>query len=81
MVAAYDKSPRFGGKQVATILLTHDPYVQTTDLMLESDYEAEGFRYLEEHGLLRDGIAPRVYFLAWKAAKMPLWVVRFEVCP
>ena len=78
LAAAYDRQPRYRGKQIETIILTCDPYLETTDLMPDSDYEAEGFAYLEEQGMLFRGIEPRAYWEQWKAAKMPMWVVRFE---
>ncbi len=44
---AYDKTPRAGGKKVATIRLTCEPYKERLGDMLESDV-------LEEGGLWRD---------------------------
>lgn len=79
LVAAYDKNPRNGGKQVATIRLLCDPYLEPVNQMPGSDYEAEGFQYFEEQSLLFQGFFPRVYWRAWKASKIPVWVIRFEV--
>ena len=43
LIQAFDKSPRFGGKKIATIRLIRSPYNEPIDLMPDSDYEAEGF--------------------------------------
>jgi len=78
-VLAYDKNPRMGGKQIGIILLTQDPYQESTEYMPDSDYEAEGLAYLEEQGLLIRGMSPLTFWKAWKAAKETLWVIRFEL--
>jgi len=78
LVAAYDKNPRNGGKQVATIRLTCNPYRESTDIMPRSDYEAEGLAYLQEQGLRIQGLSPYEFWEAWKAAKEVLWVIRFQ---
>jgi hypothetical protein len=80
LVAAYDKNPRNGGKQIATIRLTHDPYLERTDQMPGSDYEDEGLKYFEEQGLLFRGMTPQTFWRNWKAAKTLVWVIRFERC-
>ena len=74
---AWDRTPRIGGHQVAIIRLVFAPYPGHTGMMPKSDYEAEGFAYLEEQGLLCDGMHPRIFWQAWKAADLPLYVVRF----
>jgi hypothetical protein len=79
LIAAYDKSPRAGGKQVATIRLIDDAYRGRTDYMPPNDYEAEGFAYMEEQGQMVDGMPPRIFWRAWKAAQIPVWVIRFEI--
>lgn len=81
MVAAYDRQPRFGGKMVATIRLTCDPYLESTASAPRSDYEAEGFAYLEAEGIKVDGLSPRALWRVWhrpSTARM-MWVVRFEL--
>jgi hypothetical protein len=42
LVKAYDKSPRFGGKHVATIRLTKDPYKQSLVWLTKEDLVKEG---------------------------------------
>jgi len=42
MVQAYDKNPRAGGKIVAFIRLTKDPYQQHLSDMTVENFEAEG---------------------------------------
>jgi len=79
LVAAYDKSPRSGGHQVATIRLTCEPYPECTADIPPYDYENEGFQYMEEVGLLVQGIHPRIFWRSWKSAKLVLWVVRFRI--
>jgi hypothetical protein len=79
MVAAYDRQARHGGKQVATIRLLRAPYKESTADAPASDYEAEGFTYLEGIGALVDGLTPRALWRAWHVYPEYLWVVRFEL--
>lgn len=49
-VQAWSKSPRAGGRKIGMIQLvsvTKEP----THLIPDSDWEAEGFAYMEEHGI------------------------------
>jgi len=78
-VAAYDRQPRYGGQQVAVIELTQDPYRESTREAPESDWEAEGFAYLESVGSKVDGMDPAVLWRAWHVYPQVLWVVRFEL--
>lgn len=84
IVAAYDKSPRFGGKKIAEIELTHAPYKMPLSQMPDDDYEAEGFAYLHETGTaappssgFRDFSMSS--FETWRASGGDVWVVRFQV--
>lgn len=79
IVAAFDRQPRFGGRAVATLRLTVDPYLQSTVDAPESDYAAEGFDYLTEIGAKVDGLSPRVLWRAWHLNPQDMWVVRFEI--
>jgi hypothetical protein len=80
---ACDKHPRFGGKKFAVLRLTCKPYKESESLMPDSDYEAEGFAYLDEHPELR----PRWWmrdsmkevFEELRRFGATVWVVRFEV--
>ncbi len=80
LVQAYDKQARFGGKRVGIIRLTAAPYLESTTKAPESDWEAEGFAYLESIGALVDGLEPRKLWQSWRELEpAELWVVRFEV--
>ena len=81
LVAAYDRQTRHGGHQVATIRLTADPIKDSTALAPDEDYEAEGFAYMEEHGLKVDGLPPKTLWRAWQLYPQFLWVIRFELVP
>lgn len=48
LVTAYDKSPRFGGKPIAIIRLTHAPTKGSPDEVLDDVYEQEGFAWYDE---------------------------------
>jgi hypothetical protein len=78
-IAAYDRNPRHGGRQVATIRLTRDPYRESTAKAPEADYEGEGFAYLEAIGVKVDKLAPPVLWKAWHVFPQEMWVVRFEL--
>ncbi len=81
LVQAWDKSPRTGkGQRVGWIRLTKDPYLEITQDMPDSDYEAEGFEYLYRNrarGSPPMGTSPADFY-EWKAAGELYWVVRFE---
>jgi uncharacterized protein YqfB (UPF0267 family) len=90
IVQAYNKSQRSGGRRVALIRLTADPSLEPLAEMPDSDYEAEGFRWLFEqdealaariNGRLRDDfISQRCSpegFEAWRRSEDFMWVVRF----
>jgi len=83
LVAAYDRSPRYKGKQVATLRLTDRPARERYCDVTDDDWEAEGFAWLEENGHTmphgRRRVKPSVLFRAWRYDKQPAWVVRFEV--
>ena len=52
IIAAYDRSPRFKGSQIATLRLTHDAtYGRLIDVLgggFDAAYEAEGFAWGDE---------------------------------
>lgn len=79
LVAAYDRSPRFKGRQVATIKLTQNPYKESTADMPEDDWIAEGFAYMTYNGKQLKGLTPRQVWETWRADPLELWVVRFEL--
>jgi len=79
LVAAYDRQPRYRGKQVATIRLTRSPYRESTADAPAEDYLAEGFKYLTEIGAKVDGHQPETLWRAWHLYPRDLFVVRFEL--
>jgi len=79
LLAAYDRQARYGGKQVAVIRLTADPVLESTAAAPESDYQAEGFEWLQDRGIKVDKLDPRALWTAWRVFPRDLWVVRFEL--
>ena len=78
LVAAYDKSPRYGGKQIVILCLTEKPYKEPYCQVPDSDWEAEGFAYLESIGARVAGMTPRELWNIWKQSPVEGWVIRFE---
>lgn len=76
---AYDRSPRFNGKQVALIRVLKAPYHQNTAEMTEHDFDDEGFAWMTEQGILMRGTTPRQFFEAWKEAREDVYVLEFEI--
>ncbi len=79
LVQAYSQNPRHGGRQVATIRLTRDPYLESTSRVAPADYVDEGFAYLEGIGAKVNGMTPRELWESWHVDPQDLWVIRFEV--
>ena len=79
LVAAYNRNPRHGGRQIATIRLTREPYRESTRSAPEEDYEGEGFAFLQDDGVKVDGLPPDVLWRAWHVFPQVMWVIRFEV--
>ena len=85
LVQAWDKNPRSRvGQQVAWIRLTAAPYQELMQLMPDSDYEAEGYRFFEEHPEELPQIhgpmgVTWVHFENWRNSPDRMWVVRFEL--
>jgi hypothetical protein len=79
LVQAYDRSPRFGGKRFGMIGILEKPYVESTDQIPDSDWEAEGFAYLEGIGATMNGMTPRRLWDMWHLKPSFQWVVRFEI--
>ena len=77
LVAAYDRQPRFKGKQIGVIRLTEKPCF--TDALPEQDWEGEGFEYLTSIGATVNKFTPRQMWESWRTERPKLWVVRFEV--
>jgi hypothetical protein len=86
LIAAYDRSPRFKGKQVAIIQLTDRPRYEPNALMPPDDYAAEGFEWLAAHPEVLPRAAQnfpyafsREGFDAWRTNGYSMWVVRFRL--
>lgn len=89
LVLAYDRSPRVGGRRIATLQLTQVPVKEFIGLAPDADYEAEGFAWFEEHPdalheLEARGVSlpvPFERFAEWRIANalVEQWVVRFRV--
>jgi hypothetical protein len=54
-VVALNRNYMYGGKRIAIIELTADPFVQNTSKMTEEDFVKEGFQYMSEKGILFRG--------------------------
>lgn len=78
-IAAYDRSPRYGGHQIAVIRLTDKPYKEATCKAPPQDWEAEGFAYLSSIGAKVNGLTPVELWQRWLHSDKKLWVVRFEI--
>lgn len=91
LVAAYDRSPRYKGKRIATLRLTHDATFGVLTELVPDAYEREGFAYYDEQvaagnekaiaavkrGLhLPDGMTLRTYLDHYRWGE---WIVRFDV--
>lgn len=87
-IDAYDRSPRVHGHRVAKLRITHAPVRENTRVMSDSEYEAEGFAYLDAHrvpvvvsALFEKGafLTWREAFEFWRMRAVDHWVVRFEL--
>lgn len=79
VIRAYDKSPRFKGRHVATITLTADPTLQCACDIEPHEYALEGFHYLDSIGAKLDGKSPREVYDGWLHSTDTLYVVRFRL--
>lgn len=81
--AGYDKDPRYGGKLIGIARMIEDAHMEPMAKMPASDYEAEGFVYLNEHPeLVPDSMPIDVSpegFEAWRNSGGENAVVRFEI--
>ncbi len=89
LVSAWDKSPRIGGKRVATVRLLRDPHLEPVSEMPDSDYALEGFEWIYSHP---EYVPKRLFnrpctradfspagFENWRQSGRLMWVVRYEV--
>ena len=82
LAAAWDKDPRYGGQKIGIVRILEDVEYEAMADMPDSDYEAEGFAYLNDHPeLVPDSmpidISPEG-FEAWRQSGGAKAVVRFE---
>lgn len=81
---AWSASPRNRAadpKAVGKIVMTHEPVRESSDVAPESDYEAEGFVYLTEAGLLVFGLTPEALWRKWHDEPRVMTTVRFSFEP
>lgn len=78
-VQAYDANPRNGGKRIALIRLTADPYVERSNETPPEDYAREGFAYLLDNGHTDKGVTALDIWIDWHRNPVDQYVVRFEV--
>lgn len=79
IVDAWSKSPRFNGKKIGTVLVTSVTEEPTKDIP-DSDWEAEGFAFMEEHGILvekEQSCADK--WKEWREGEDSTSVIRFEL--
>uniref|UniRef100_A0A6M3LUL9 ASCH domain-containing protein n=1 Tax=viral metagenome TaxID=1070528 RepID=A0A6M3LUL9_9ZZZZ len=79
LVQAWDKQARFGGKKVAIIRLTRDPYQEPLCDIPGNAWYREGFEYLQRMCLRVDGVTPWELWSSWKLSDETMWVVEFEL--
>lgn len=80
LLEAYDRNPRQHGQAIATIKLSEPP--RRSRLLPVSDYDAEGFKWLDDYGYSLNGQRPYELWNAFDAQREtepPLVVVRFRV--
>lgn len=77
LVQAYSAAPHRGGEKVKVIRLT-DIYRERACDAPETDWEAEGFAFMEERGLLVGKVTPATIWADWKESTRLLYVVRFD---
>jgi len=73
VIAAYDRSPRYRGTQIATLRLTHDAtHGRPIDVLggFDAAYEAEGFAYGDERLDVRSLVEGRGAGMSWSTAML-----------
>jgi hypothetical protein len=89
LIAAYNRSPRARGVEVATLVLTETPRRECLRDMPDEDYAEEGFEWMAAHPIsvpkTLDG-APFDHdslglesFRRWQSSDDAMWVIRFIV--
>lgn len=73
----WDNGPRNGGTIKGLLRITKKPYKENTRDMPDEDFDNEGFRWMEEQGMMFRGITPRKFWEGWKNLAEDVYVVRF----
>lgn len=76
VVDVWDKSPRNGGKKIARIELTRDPYLERTTQMTLDSYRREGLLWLNSRGY---AVPEDLSFERWRDRDELVYVVEFEL--
>jgi hypothetical protein len=90
VVCAYNREPRTGGRQMATIRLMGDPALEPLRAMPDEDYGTQGWKWLYDHfhllppsysngGTIAQQDFSWAAFERWRERAESLWVVRFEL--
>lgn len=81
VLTALDRQRRYRGRPVGAVRLTGTPYLESTADAPDSDYQAEGFEYLESIGAKVDKLSPSKLWRIWHhpSGAQEMWVVRFEL--
>ncbi|MEQ8822660.1 MAG: hypothetical protein RLY93_20680 [Sumerlaeia bacterium] len=77
-VDAYDRLPRAGGRKFGEIVISAPLRLESTALLTEEDWSAEGFDFLTERGA-RSEFDAAAHWRRWVNTPVDLWVVDFEV--
>lgn len=75
-IQAFDRSPRNGGKKIAVLELTADPYLEPTSKMTLESYQREGLTWLHAQGF---DVPDDLRFNAWRDLDEEVWVIEFEL--
>lgn len=80
LAEGWTASPHRKGKPFCKFRILH-VYKEKTCLIPDSDWEAEGFAYMEEHGLLleKDLTCSELWEQWREDPELETWVIRFEI--
>lgn len=82
-ICGIDRDRRAGGIQILRLKLIKTPYLQPISEMPDSDYEAEGFAYLNENKHLVPTCMPYDVswegFEAWRRSGATPYVIEFKI--
>lgn len=78
IVQAWDHVPRVRGAKRIGFLKILAMKKENISMMLDEDYEKEGFAYAEEHGQKIFGMEAKSSFENWQIQHRIYWVIDFE---